>query len=944
MNCHIPLLLLRQKNYLYFYDVMSDKSHIYQYNFSTRHDYYNEENTGVPKTRIVYKFYTEISEEIKCGVEYDNDIILGTNKSILTIKWDGRIIKKDPIYELSFLGLTPNEENVYITHISKSKNYPFSTWILSNKSVFLVNKNKTNDNSSKSLNNSAHSWVGIQFKIDENCTGDICISEFHPYYKMIVLGTTTGDAIVYTVKEVNELPEFSHYLSFSKSSGIYSDIQLGHVSSLDWTDDGYAIAVGMYHSGFAVWSIYGRFLMSTITEDTIAQSKEISDYIQDDYFAGVKELFWGLNGYELYLLPTISLDKEYIEEIYLLQYVKHPLIYSLTQDNLHHIYLHSSNSIYFSVENDINSSNENLNLTQWQTIQIPEMYLAHNWPIRYSSIDSTGQYLAMAGKHGLVHYSFVTARWKLFGNIQHEQSVTCCGGLVWYKNIIVFACKNEETKKYEIRYYNRDLNLDNSKILFTEHLPEVIYMDILENNLLVYTVENKIRHFVLDFDKKINKLNVTYFSELSISEFVENPRDVKSLAWYPVKLSKPDPKELLMCPILLLYKGEFKIIIREVEKMYIHHLAKNIEYYWTSMGWDIEIGKLYNSLWLFDGKEIKMWINIFLPKEMNSLWKHELYAPLNTPSFTFTVDFCPLLVLLYKGIIMGVSQSLSLKCSMEIVYFKPEKKSHLFLPYFIKYLLSNNMYDEAVRFVDCFQNLEYFGHALELLLHYVLEEEVEKRKHNDGKSELLPFVIKFIKNYSQYFDIIVQCARKTEVLVWEYFFSIVGDPKILFKQCISDGRLRTATSYLIIIQTLEPLEVSEKMAVDLLEKAFEMEDYNLCQELIRFLSTINDSGYVLFSKFNKNQNVIENPPIENLDINESYNNNENDENDINNDISIDSDNENKTDTDYKENDIENDNDEVSEDKKILELEKLGEKKEKQSKSLIESDLVSIYIK
>jgi len=37
-----------------------------------------------------------------------------------------------------------------------------------------------------------------------------------------------------------------------------------------------------------------------------------------------------------------------------------------------------------------------------------------------------------------------------------------------------------------------------------------------------------------------------------------------------------------------------------------------------------------------------MWVNILLPKEMNSLWKHELYAPLNTPSFTFTVDFCPL--------------------------------------------------------------------------------------------------------------------------------------------------------------------------------------------------------------------------------------------------------------------------------------------------------------
>ncbi|OUM70500.1 hypothetical protein PIROE2DRAFT_56795 [Piromyces sp. E2] len=351
-------------------------------------------------------------------------------------------------------------------------------------------------------------------------------------------------------------------------------------------------------------------------------------------------------------------------------------------DNLHHLYLHSANSIFFSVENDINSSNENLNLTQWQTIQ-------------YSSIDSTGQYLAMAGKHGLIHYSFVTARWKLFGNVQQEQNVTCCGGLVWYKNIIVFACKNEENNKYEIRYYNRDSNLDNSKILFIEYLPEVVYMDILENNLLVYTINNKINHYVLDFDRKNNKLTVTYFSELSIAEFVENPRDVKSLSWYP-----------------------------EVERMHIHHLAKNIEYYWTSMGWDVEVGKLYNSLWLFDGKEIK--------------W------------FSYT---------------------------KELLWV---------------------MYDEAVRFVDCFQNLEYFGHALELLLHYVLEEEVEKRKDNEGKSDLLPLVIKFIKNYNQYFDIIVQCARKTEVMVWEYFFSIVGDPKILFKIHIEDLIIKQA--YILLSQ------------------------------------------------------------------------------------------------------------------------------------------------
>ena len=35
---------------------------------------------------------------------------------------------------------------------------------------------------------------------------------------------------------------------------------------------------------------------------------------------------------------------------------------------------------------------------------------------QFACIDNTGQFLAVAGQHGFVHFSLLTRKWKLFGN------------------------------------------------------------------------------------------------------------------------------------------------------------------------------------------------------------------------------------------------------------------------------------------------------------------------------------------------------------------------------------------------------------------------------------------------------------------------------------------------------------------------------------------------
>lgn len=110
---------------------------------------------------------------------------------------------------------------------------------------------------------------------------------------------------------------------------------------------------------------------------------------------------------------------------------------------------------------------------------------------------------------------------------------------------------------------------------------------------------------------------------------------------------------------------------------------------------------------------------------------------------------------------------------------------------------------------------------------------------------LLPVVLSFLSSFPQYLDIIVQCTRKTEVRSWRTLFTYLPPPQELFQESLDKGLLKTAGGYLLILHAFEEVNTSSEQLVRLFTKAKEEEDWELCKELARFLTALDESGDTL---------------------------------------------------------------------------------------------------
>lgn len=253
---------------------------------------------------------------------------------------------------------------------------------------------------------------------------------------------------------------------------------------------------------------------------------------------------------------------------------------------------------------------------------------------------------------------------------------------------------------------------------------------------------------------------------------------------------------------------------------------------------------LRDSLWYFNGTAVHVWPEILdvlssAPTEL----EREIPSPVSIPT-----DFYPLSTMVEKGIITGMEPELVQRRDVDFSFFRLIPRTHLFIPALLRHHLARYDSSAALHLSHYYEKLPYFSHSLELLLHDVLDDEVDALPPT-AEAALLPSVLSFLSSFPAYLDIIAGCTRKTELRSWRTLFGYLPPVQALFEESMNKGMLKTAGSYLLILHAFDEGSFNTQQIATLLAQAREAGDWELCKELARFVVGIDGSGDLLSKIF-----------------------------------------------------------------------------------------------
>ncbi|KAI0421234.1 DUF1339 domain protein [Xylaria grammica] len=801
------------------------------------------EGAGVRDLSVRFRRVIKVDAGINCALALDDELVVATKKpaTVQCIRWTpdsaSSQISTEIISRMGWL-----DKKVSIQQMTHDRPMNLSTWVTNDGKAYAVQRISPTQPASEA--DSKKLFKGHCFHIPRDISHHAIRAVVNARFSLIAVGCADGSIHVYSARDYAGTIPPSHVHKATVSPN-----QSGRLTTLSYSPDGYCLFAG-YEKGWATWSVFGKSASNSFNADS-----SIAHINEEGWLTGLTDACWVGGACELLVIGRQS------EAIWSLEMARSAVTGCYSPPNLFRTVLQSSSSIMVYRGYDLpDLTTISAEPFLWHTTRVPSNYLLHQWPIKCTVISPDGRYVAVAGKRGLAHYSVNSGRWKTFANSAMENEFQVRGGMCWYQHILVAAV--EANRSYELRLYSRESALDSSNVMFTQNMPApiVLITPSGEDSLLVYTYENLLYHFI--FAPVEGIVRPIQVGQIAFNGIVRSPARVRGLSWIlPEKqMLDGDPsQDVAYASVLFLVDGKLVLLQPSVNqggqlKYDMRVISHSVEFY-TSMrdqssvymlnesndqlSWDANQGSLRNSLWIFEGQVLKLWPDV-----------HDvLYAASNDstkelpPTVSIPLDFYPLSILLGKGIVLGVEPDLVQRRDINYSFFRFSIRTHLFLPDILQFRLKTNDATAALTLARQYQDLEYFAHGLEILLHHVLDEEVDLAP--PPEAALLPRVLTLLSSFKQYHDIVVQCTRKTEVRSWRTLFAYLPPPQELFEESLQRGSLKTAGGYLLILHTFEELEAASEQSVRLLTRAIREEDWELCKELARFLAAMDESGETL---------------------------------------------------------------------------------------------------
>ncbi|KAI4173633.1 MAG: hypothetical protein LQ343_002808 [Gyalolechia ehrenbergii] len=809
-----------------------------------------QDRAGFREVSIKFRMVIRIDAGIAAALALDDEVIVATKKpaAIQCIKWTPDNAGRQTSTELT-ARMVWMQKSTRILAMVYDRAMSLAVWITLDGRAYAVQRLPKRTNESEG---SQRLFRGYGFHDPRNEASKAVKAAINARFSLLAIGCAEGEIHVYTARDyVGSIP-MSHKLlapaSFSTT---------GQLTCLSYSPDGYCLVAG-YEHGWAMWSAYGKPGASSFGADA-----KLSETNNECWLMSVSNLSWINAGFSL-LLTCVDESRLWAVEM-----TKSSVTTCFSSANISRMLLLSSTHlmIYRGFDLPVNTT-ISAEAPLWQHVAIPEGYLINQRPIRSAVISVDGRYVAIAGKKGLAHYSVSSGRWKTFDNPEVENSFVVRGGMCWYQHVLMAAVESDES--YELRMYSRELGLDDNTLLHLEQLPSAaVAMSMTgQDSLLVYTSENVLYHYIVNASDVSVKL--VQVGQLALNGIVRAPARVRAVTWIlpEFQLRDGDPsQDVAHASVLFLVDAKLVLLQSSTNENGLKYdmrvIAQNVEYFDLMRdqgalndcpaqsspespsdgnsplsGLHADRG-LRDSLWYFDGESVRCWMDVEdLLKSASTENDRELPQPVTTAS-----DFYPTSIVLDRGLVLGLDAEMIQRRDVHFAYLRHTIRTQLFLPHILRRHLSQ--FDPAAASVLAlrYQKLPYFSHALEVLLHMVLDDEVDANPDSDDS--LMPNVVSFLSTFPDYLDIVVQCTRKTEVRSWRTLFAYLPPPQQLFEESLRKGLLKTAGGYLLVLHTFQELETSSEQCMRLFEKAKEVGDWDLCKELARFLMALDESGNTL---------------------------------------------------------------------------------------------------